>query len=354
MPFKSEAQHRKFRAMLSRGEISREKFNKWMRETKAKEGKKDPIKKLPERVKKAEMFRVASAMDEDDRRYLRATMVLGWKKEAEESPTIRYFADFLMGKTAQDIPGLARLGRRGRQMGAGALPSGATKVPGPSFDERLKSQTVKDIKDSTQAPVKDVGTRVGRQWSEAFGGGSGRKGVREKDFPSYQRAQTARDLRAPFAGLPFAYGGGSGQGGGGGVGMSRGGAAPKGRRGAGAGGFKEERPPRPSGFLQKRTRKASIQGLMGPVKNKGPEMTFTEQEVKPTASATAMRQSAVWPKAPSAAGTPAVTSKPPGSLSARVGKGFLGAAAPSKPSVMSPSAGVGRGTLRAGSKIWRS
>jgi len=53
MPFKSEAQHRKFRAMLARGEISKAVFDKWMRSTKRKEGAKHPIKPLPERVKKA-------------------------------------------------------------------------------------------------------------------------------------------------------------------------------------------------------------------------------------------------------------------------------------------------------------
>lgn len=52
MPFKSEAQHRAFRAMMARGEISKKTFNKWMRETKAKYGKEHPIKPLPEKVEK--------------------------------------------------------------------------------------------------------------------------------------------------------------------------------------------------------------------------------------------------------------------------------------------------------------
>lgn len=50
MPFKSEAQHRKFRAMLEDGEISQKTFDEMMRETKKKHGKKNPIKSLPEKV----------------------------------------------------------------------------------------------------------------------------------------------------------------------------------------------------------------------------------------------------------------------------------------------------------------
>lgn len=52
MPFKSEAQHRKFRILLAQGKIDKKTFNKWMRETKAKYGKKHPIKPLPEKVEK--------------------------------------------------------------------------------------------------------------------------------------------------------------------------------------------------------------------------------------------------------------------------------------------------------------
>ena len=44
MPFKSQAQRRKFYAMLARGEISKAKVEEWDKAT----GKK----KLPERVKK--------------------------------------------------------------------------------------------------------------------------------------------------------------------------------------------------------------------------------------------------------------------------------------------------------------
>jgi len=36
MPFKSESQRRKFYAMLERGEISQETFDKWEKETKGK------------------------------------------------------------------------------------------------------------------------------------------------------------------------------------------------------------------------------------------------------------------------------------------------------------------------------
>lgn len=50
MPFKSEAQHRKFRAMLADGEITQGQFDKWMDETKEKHGKDHPIKPLPEKV----------------------------------------------------------------------------------------------------------------------------------------------------------------------------------------------------------------------------------------------------------------------------------------------------------------
>jgi hypothetical protein len=43
MPFKSQAQRRKFAELLVKGEISNETFEEWNRETGAK--------KLPERVK---------------------------------------------------------------------------------------------------------------------------------------------------------------------------------------------------------------------------------------------------------------------------------------------------------------
>jgi hypothetical protein len=44
MPFKSQAQRRKFAELLVKGEISNETFEEWNRETGAK--------KLPERVKR--------------------------------------------------------------------------------------------------------------------------------------------------------------------------------------------------------------------------------------------------------------------------------------------------------------
>ena len=53
MPFKSEAQHRKFRVLLRQGKISQSQFDEWMDETKKKHGKTHPIKALPERVKTA-------------------------------------------------------------------------------------------------------------------------------------------------------------------------------------------------------------------------------------------------------------------------------------------------------------
>ena len=46
MPFRSKSQLRKFGAMLSRGEISKKKFDEWAHATKN-------IKKLPEKVKKS-------------------------------------------------------------------------------------------------------------------------------------------------------------------------------------------------------------------------------------------------------------------------------------------------------------
>src|SRR6266446_6353157 len=45
MPFKSKAQQRKFGAMMGRGEISKQEFDKWAHAT-------PNIKKLPERVGK--------------------------------------------------------------------------------------------------------------------------------------------------------------------------------------------------------------------------------------------------------------------------------------------------------------
>lgn len=53
MPFKSKAQHLKFRAMLADGEISQGTFDEMMKETKKKHGKKNPIKSLPEKVEKS-------------------------------------------------------------------------------------------------------------------------------------------------------------------------------------------------------------------------------------------------------------------------------------------------------------
>lgn len=44
MPFKSEAQRRKFAEMVKKGDMSQDTFNEWNRETKGK---------LPERVEKA-------------------------------------------------------------------------------------------------------------------------------------------------------------------------------------------------------------------------------------------------------------------------------------------------------------
>ena len=49
MPFKSEAQRRKFYAMEDRGEISKKTLNEWERST-----KKQKKGKLPERVDKKE------------------------------------------------------------------------------------------------------------------------------------------------------------------------------------------------------------------------------------------------------------------------------------------------------------
>lgn len=53
MPFKSEAQHRKFRVLLRQGKITQQQFDEWMDETKKIHGETHPIKPLPERVKKA-------------------------------------------------------------------------------------------------------------------------------------------------------------------------------------------------------------------------------------------------------------------------------------------------------------
>lgn len=53
VPFKSEAQHRKFRILLEQGKITQKQFDSWMKETKKIHGKEHPIKPLPERIKKA-------------------------------------------------------------------------------------------------------------------------------------------------------------------------------------------------------------------------------------------------------------------------------------------------------------
>ncbi|HSP35355.1 MAG TPA: hypothetical protein VLU46_13645 [Thermoanaerobaculia bacterium] len=54
MPFKSQAQRRKFAELLVKGEISAETFEEWNRETgDAKLPEKVAAKKKPERKKKA-------------------------------------------------------------------------------------------------------------------------------------------------------------------------------------------------------------------------------------------------------------------------------------------------------------
>ncbi len=61
MPFKSQAQRRKFAELLVKGEISNETFEEWNRETggkklpervKKKTGKKNTLKKTTRRAKK--------------------------------------------------------------------------------------------------------------------------------------------------------------------------------------------------------------------------------------------------------------------------------------------------------------
>ena len=52
MPFKSEAQHRYFRHILNKGEVSQDTFNEMMNETKKIHGKENPIKALPARIEK--------------------------------------------------------------------------------------------------------------------------------------------------------------------------------------------------------------------------------------------------------------------------------------------------------------
>ena len=45
MPFRSKAQVRKFGAMVKRGEMSKKKFDEWLKATPS-------VKRLPERVKR--------------------------------------------------------------------------------------------------------------------------------------------------------------------------------------------------------------------------------------------------------------------------------------------------------------
>lgn len=61
MPFKSESQHRKFRAMVADGNMEQSTLDKMMKETKKIHGKKHPIKSLPERVKQAFMKRAGGS-----------------------------------------------------------------------------------------------------------------------------------------------------------------------------------------------------------------------------------------------------------------------------------------------------
>jgi hypothetical protein len=64
MPFKSQAQRRKFAELLVRGKISPETFEEWNRETGGA--------KLPERVKKAAKTRKKSTAKSSTKRSVRA------------------------------------------------------------------------------------------------------------------------------------------------------------------------------------------------------------------------------------------------------------------------------------------
>jgi hypothetical protein len=63
MPFKSQAQRRKFAELLVKGEISPETFEEWNRETGSK--------KLPERVKPARATRKTTARSAGKRKTTR-------------------------------------------------------------------------------------------------------------------------------------------------------------------------------------------------------------------------------------------------------------------------------------------
>jgi 8-oxo-dGTP pyrophosphatase MutT (NUDIX family) len=61
MPFKSEAQHKKFRVLLAQKKITQEQFNEWMKSTKSHaKDKKHPIVSLPKQVKVAALKEVAA------------------------------------------------------------------------------------------------------------------------------------------------------------------------------------------------------------------------------------------------------------------------------------------------------
>ena len=77
MPFKSQAQRRKFAELLVKGEITPETFEEWNRETGSA--------KLPERVRKPAKRRKKKATAKTTRKSRRKTTVKSKKKTSRRS-----------------------------------------------------------------------------------------------------------------------------------------------------------------------------------------------------------------------------------------------------------------------------
>lgn len=136
MPFKSEAQRRKFHAMAGRGEMSQSTVKKWEDET-----PKKVKKNLPYHVKKASvltMAQLAVASDSFDK------SLRGWEKKGMDSVSIASFFDELehIEKRANELTAIGTVGRLAR---AGRTAAQEVKAVSPAFKPGI-TQAVPKLK----------------------------------------------------------------------------------------------------------------------------------------------------------------------------------------------------------------
>lgn len=102
MPFKSEAQHRKFRAMVASGEMPKSTLNKWMKETKAVHGKENPIKALPEKVAFKQVIPGGLADDKKPSDFDAKALQKGVKVELEHTSSKTMAKEITMDHLTED------------------------------------------------------------------------------------------------------------------------------------------------------------------------------------------------------------------------------------------------------------